>query len=573
MIGKLGVGSKQVVFDDSALNAYKADNVTQMLDISVDVSKYCGNLDLLTDNTQGILNAISVVKNTKQKKLIFSEGIYAYSSLILIENLDQITVELSPNAELYDLGVELNTDLGIMRNPVGFKINNCGKVVVNNLNHDCNVGPNGGSGYGIVTIPDERVPQFSIENSNTVLIEGGLIKGQQGSAIKSISRDDDNIMNDYYLRVYKCGNVEVKNVELATNIRGEYFGFYKADVLLWHHCKHIQEIGDDTFWSFGKIIQCGNVEYYSHIISSQSTGSFVDVIADKTYIHDLHIDYPVGKFIDISNEWNGFKTIQDDVIIRNCSTNGFAIGSTMSSIDDHQKIKKIIIDNFNPKGKLSTGNLLTLSMFENVEIRNCKLDNTRYTVDGRSVYYDGFETTKFNRNILIENCYIENDNNIVYENGLHVYGSCIVRNTKFNNFNSANLLIEDIKCSDDGGSDITAITTPSTCTFDGCNFEGVNSIIFRCNTVLKNCELNSVLDTVMLQQWNATVTVQNVQGEKFSMPSSGFYPQNVFIRSTNKYEYGDVGVKYVVLGWVRLTTGIAHIINTDWRELRVMTGN
>ena len=35
---------------------------------------------------------------------------------------------------------------------------------------------------------------------------------------------------------------------------------------------------------------------------------------------------------------------------------------------------------------------------------------------------------------------------------------------------------------------------------------------------------------------------------------------------------GAPGSQYVVTGWVRATTGSGHVLNTDWYEMRTLTG-
>lgn len=58
-----------------------------------------------------------------------------------------------------------------------------------------------------------------------------------------------------------------------------------------------------------------------------------------------------------------------------------------------------------------------------------------------------------------------------------------------------------------------------------------------------------------------------------SIPTSGSYAQGDFVRKSNLAEAGSAGSKYVVTGWLRLTNGSAHVLNTDWVEARVLTGN
>jgi hypothetical protein len=58
-----------------------------------------------------------------------------------------------------------------------------------------------------------------------------------------------------------------------------------------------------------------------------------------------------------------------------------------------------------------------------------------------------------------------------------------------------------------------------------------------------------------------------------SIPTAGSYKQGDFVRKSNLAEAGAGGSKYVITGWLRLTNGSAHVLNTDWVEARVLTGN
>jgi hypothetical protein len=58
-----------------------------------------------------------------------------------------------------------------------------------------------------------------------------------------------------------------------------------------------------------------------------------------------------------------------------------------------------------------------------------------------------------------------------------------------------------------------------------------------------------------------------------SIPSSGYWIKGQFVKNTGITESGAGGSKYTIIGYLRLTTGNAHVPNTDWRELRALTGN
>ena len=64
------------------------------------------------------------------------------------------------------------------------------------------------------------------------------------------------------------------------------------------------------------------------------------------------------------------------------------------------------------------------------------------------------------------------------------------------------------------------------------------------------------------------VNVRNSSG----MPSTGKYLTGTVVPARNNSPAGSAGSQYIVTGWVRRTTGSSHVLNTDWSELRCLTG-
>ena len=62
------------------------------------------------------------------------------------------------------------------------------------------------------------------------------------------------------------------------------------------------------------------------------------------------------------------------------------------------------------------------------------------------------------------------------------------------------------------------------------------------------------------------VTISN------ALPTTGFYLAGFVIKADSATVVGTGGSKYIVSGWTRLTTGSAHVLNTDWAEMRTLTG-
>lgn len=58
-----------------------------------------------------------------------------------------------------------------------------------------------------------------------------------------------------------------------------------------------------------------------------------------------------------------------------------------------------------------------------------------------------------------------------------------------------------------------------------------------------------------------------------AMPTSGEYATGDVVLNTTVSEAGSASSKYIVNGWKRKTTGSNHVLNTDWYEMRSLTGN
>ena len=57
-----------------------------------------------------------------------------------------------------------------------------------------------------------------------------------------------------------------------------------------------------------------------------------------------------------------------------------------------------------------------------------------------------------------------------------------------------------------------------------------------------------------------------------NLPTTGKYVLGLYVPKTIPAVQGTAGSQYVVQGWLRLTTGSAHVLNTDWAEVRTLTG-
>lgn len=67
--------------------------------------------------------------------------------------------------------------------------------------------------------------------------------------------------------------------------------------------------------------------------------------------------------------------------------------------------------------------------------------------------------------------------------------------------------------------------------------------------------------------------VAGAYAARTSVPTTGTWSQGDFVRKSDLAEAGVALSQYVVIGWLRLTNGTGNVLNTDWVEARVLTGN
>ena len=75
----------------------------------------------------------------------------------------------------------------------------------------------------------------------------------------------------------------------------------------------------------------------------------------------------------------------------------------------------------------------------------------------------------------------------------------------------------------------------------------------------------------LLARWTTQVSAR-LNNQSVAMPAAGSYTAGFFQENSAPAVLGGAGSRYTVLGWKRLTTGNAHVLNVDWVELRALTG-
>tara|TARA_R110000803_G_scaffold61535_1_gene121390 strand:- start:2938 stop:4836 length:1899 start_codon:yes stop_codon:yes gene_type:complete len=73
--------------------------------------------------------------------------------------------------------------------------------------------------------------------------------------------------------------------------------------------------------------------------------------------------------------------------------------------------------------------------------------------------------------------------------------------------------------------------------------------------------------------FDALIVLNNRQSVSSFASMLGSWVQGDFVWNRSTTEVGTTPNKYVVIGWSRLTSGSANVLNTDWVESRVLTGN
>ncbi len=95
----------------------------------------------------------------------------------------------------------------------------------------------------------------------------------------------------------------------------------------------------------------------------------------------------------------------------------------------------------------------------------------------------------------------------------------------------------------------------------------------------------AISDTQVARAENAVIAAQAILDENIALlldsgiigvaqtiPTAGAYTAGQRVLSSGGSVLGTSGSKYLVTGWYRLTTGSTHVLNTDWVEMRTLTG-
>jgi hypothetical protein len=68
------------------------------------------------------------------------------------------------------------------------------------------------------------------------------------------------------------------------------------------------------------------------------------------------------------------------------------------------------------------------------------------------------------------------------------------------------------------------------------------------------------------------VFAESADNASVALPTSGTYSKGDYVVKTVPVVAGIATAQYVIRGWLRITDGSAHVLNTDWVECRTLTG-
>ena len=87
-------------------------------------------------------------------------------------------------------------------------------------------------------------------------------------------------------------------------------------------------------------------------------------------------------------------------------------------------------------------------------------------------------------------------------------------------------------------------------------------------------EYNRVINEYTEATFTVTGRRQGQEALTFtSLPAQSTWKINDVAYKRGVTESGSGGSKYIVKGWSRITNGTGNVLNTDWLENRVLTGN
>ena len=103
------------------------------------------------------------------------------------------------------------------------------------------------------------------------------------------------------------------------------------------------------------------------------------------------------------------------------------------------------------------------------------------------------------------------------------------------------------------------------------NLVGISTLA---RAVVNNAELvdginsyNGSWNAKIFNSYSKPVAITNIDRQWSVMPTTGSYNKGDFVRNTNP----SIVANSVIFGWLRITSGSSHVLNTDWVEIKQST--
>lgn len=371
----------------------KIDDVNETMENKADKNSVGFDVTDFGADPSGNTSSVNAIKQAIQinNKIVYPEGRYLIDDFLLIEDRGDITFEAVGKVEFYDTGKQVRVEsgsTGITSYTVnGMKFtNNSSITFIGDFTYTDN--------RSELTWPepvnpldaDKIVPAMDFHNNGYV--DFNVKMGGMGLPVYAGDNSDPNtggaheIMASSYFRFWRNKTVQChKSTILSGAGKGEVYGFSENDNVFFENCSHFQGNSPVKFFSFGKFINNKNVRIKGIRVQSESTGSFIDVAGGNIIYEDVVLDYPLGKFIDVTNEWGYNNVTTDNILIKDSFTNSDGVIFTATSQNINLKpVKKMVVDNVNqtnPSGALS-GSFIETHFIEDTTIKNLTIENYPY---------------------------------------------------------------------------------------------------------------------------------------------------------------------------------------------------
>jgi hypothetical protein len=330
-----------------------------------------------TDDTAALVAAIEASSESNKTLIIPNTGagiVYLNSAFTQISGKDNIRVICEPGVRFLDAGrLITGANAASKRIPWGFEFYQCDNLEWYGGQWETPDGDTAldGSSSGFfsaagASIYTNRRPVFSINDCDGVKITGLKLSGNPGVGCAGADRDiiiaanpslgDTALKFAYFtlrgafFNVYNSSRVDITDIELvADKCAREQITLLGVDKFTITRPTSLST--GTNFASMMKIINCSNGLISNIRCTDTSTASLFDVIGKYITIRDSHVDYPNGKFCDISHEWEAGNAPSDYITIEDCSTTAVEGiinvqgGSTNTEVTDNP-ITNVLIRRF-----------------------------------------------------------------------------------------------------------------------------------------------------------------------------------------------------------------------------------